>query len=286
MSNAFFEIKQLSYQFEDGTLALKDINLSIGKGKKIALLGSNGAGKSTLFLHLNGLLKPTNGEIYFEDELLTYSRKQLIQLRSKVGIVFQNPETQLFNGSVKDDISYGPMNLDLSPEQRESLIRQAIEQTGVEDLLEKPIHFLSLGQKKRVSIAGVLAMNPNVIILDEPTAALDAYYTERIFQLLNRLHSDEKTTILSTHNIEFAYEWADEVIVIHDGQILYQGNLIDLFEHHMEIVKEANIGIPWAFKIGSILKNKGVIDSLKQIQSSDKTFRTLEKYIHSSSEYS
>src|SRR5690606_22564913 len=105
MSNAFFEIKQLSYQFEDGTMALKDINLSIGKGKKIALLGSNGAGKSTLFLHLNGLLKPTNGEIYFEDELLTYSRNQLIQLRSKVGIVFQNPETQLFNGSVKDDIS-------------------------------------------------------------------------------------------------------------------------------------------------------------------------------------
>lgn len=286
MSNSYFKIQHLTYRYEDGTTALKDVNLCIKKGKKIALLGSNGAGKSTLFLHLNGLLKPSSGEIYFEDQLLHYSRKQLIELRSKVGIVFQNPETQLFNGTVKDDISYGPMNLNLSEEEREHLIHQAIEQTEVEGLLEKPIHFLSLGQKKRVSIAGVLAMDPNVIILDEPTAALDAYYTERILQLLKKLHSEERTIILSTHNIEFAFEWADEAIVIHDGEILYQGNLMDLFEHHMEIVEKANIGVPWSIKIGTLLKSKGLINNLQQTKSNEKTMQIVEQLLDLKSEYS
>lgn len=277
MSTPFFDINNLSFRYEDGTIALKNINMKIKRGLKIALLGSNGAGKSTLFLHLNGLLQPSSGKILFNGEVLKYTRKQLLELRKNVGIVFQNPETQLFNGTVRDDIAYGPYNLNLPVNLRAQLIENAIAQTEVEELLDKPIHFLSLGQKKRVSIAGVLAMNPQVILLDEPTASLDNYYTRKVFRILNQIHSSERTLILSTHNISFAYEWADEVAVMHQGEILYHGDIVQLFEYNSHIVEIANLETPWMFEIGMMLKNKGLICDLNQFRSNEKILNVLNE---------
>ncbi|WP_071396480.1 energy-coupling factor ABC transporter ATP-binding protein [Bacillus tuaregi] len=252
MVEHFFEIKQLTYRYADGTTALNNLTLSIEKGKRIALLGKNGAGKSTLFQHLNGLLKPSSGTIFFNGQKLTYDRKFLLQLRKQVGIVFQDPDSQLFSGNVKQDISFGPMNLGWSKERIENQTEWAMELTEVTNLQDRPIHFLSLGQKKRVAIAGVLAMDPNIILLDEPTAGLDAYYTKKIKNILDDIHAVDKTMLLSTHDVQFAYEWADEIIVMNNGEILYHGDPVTIF-HREDILNKSHIEKPWVFEIAQQL---------------------------------
>ena len=219
-------------------LALHNLSLSINKGKKIALLGNNGAGKSTLFQHLNGILKPTAGTILFKGKKMKYDRKSLLALRKQVGIVFQDPDSQLFSGNVRQDISFGPMNLGWSKEKVTQQVEWAMEKTEVTPLQDKPIHFLSLGQKKRVAIAGVLAMDPDVFILDEPSAGLDAYYSKQIMQILREIHQPNKTIILSTHDVHFAYEWADEIIVMSDGEILYHRDPVTIF-HQSRITQSS-----------------------------------------------
>lgn len=230
-------------------------------------------------MHLNGLLKPTSGTICIDGQPLTYSRKELINLRRRVGIVFQNPETQLFNGTVRDDICYGPYNLKLPERERKTLIEKAIILTDVGELLDKPIHFLSGGQKKRVSIAGVLAMDPEVILFDEPTASLDIYYTKKIRKLLDELHRDGRTLILSTHDIDFAYEWADEVIVMHQSEVLFQGNFSQLFEEHKDIITKANLETSIIFEIAQILKNGGVNLNTIDYRSKEQLLEILKDYL-------
>lgn len=243
MTAFYFELNQLSYAYADGTKALSDITLDIPKGKKIAILGHNGAGKSTLFQHLNGILKPTAGTIVFEGNDLEYSRKALKALRQKVGIVFQNADHQLFSGTVKQDIAFGPLNLGWSTEKTEEKIAWAVAQTEVEDLLDKPIHFLSVGQKKRVAMAGVLAMEPSVLLLDEPTAGLDNYYATQVLQYLAKLDDGERTILLATHDIPLAYEWADLIIVMEAGKIIYNGDPITLF-YEDELLHRAHLERP------------------------------------------
>lgn len=258
MDELFFKIQHLTHSYADGTIALKDLSLSIKKGKKIALLGNNGAGKSTLFQHLNGILQPSSGEIYFNGRQMTYGRKALLQLREQVGIVFQDPDSQLFSGTVKHDISFGPMNLGWSKEKVIKQVEWAMKETEVTPLQQKPIHFLSLGQKKRVAIAGVLAMNPDVFILDEPSAGLDAYYSKQIMALLNTIHKPHKTIILSTHDVHFAYEWADEIIVMCDGKILYHGDPISVFKQP-NLLAQAHLEKPWIFETAEQLQLIGIL---------------------------
>jgi len=259
MAEYIFEINQMTHQYADGTTALHNLTLSIEKGKKIALLGKNGAGKSTLLKHLNGLLKPTSGTIFFNGEKVSYNRKSLLKLRKQVGLVFQDPDSQLFSGNVKQDISFGPMNLGWSKEMVEKQTAWAMELTDVTNLQDRPIHFLSLGQKKRVSIAGILAMDPDVFILDEPTAGLDAYYTKQIIKLLEDIHKENKTIILSTHDVHFAYEWADEMIVMNDGDILYQGDPVTIF-YHDDILNKAHIEKPWVLETAQQLINAKILN--------------------------
>ncbi|MGE7624108.1 energy-coupling factor ABC transporter ATP-binding protein [Viridibacillus sp. NPDC096237] len=258
MDELFFDIQHLTHSYADGTIALKDLSLSIKKGKKIALLGNNGAGKSTLFQHLNGILQPNSGEIYFNGRQMTYGRKALLQLREQVGIVFQDPDSQLFSGTVKHDISFGPMNLGWSKEKVIKQVEWAMKETEVTPLQQKPIHFLSLGQKKRVAIAGVLAMNPDVFILDEPSAGLDAYYSKQIMVLLNTIHKPHKTIILSTHDVHFAYEWADEIIVMSDGKILFHGDPISVFKQP-NLLAQAHLEKPWVFETAEQLQLMGML---------------------------
>ncbi|MFJ7666179.1 energy-coupling factor ABC transporter ATP-binding protein [Lysinibacillus sp. NPDC097195] len=258
MTELYFDIQHLSYAYADGTEALTDISLQIPKGKKIALLGHNGAGKSTLFQHLNGILKPTAGSIMFCNKTLGYSRKALAALRQQVGIVFQDADNQLFSGTVKQDVAFGPLNLGWSQEKIEEKIAWAVAQTEIEALLDKPIHFLSVGQKKRVAMAGVLAMEPSVLLLDEPTAGLDNYYATQFLQYLAKLENGQRTFLLATHDIALAYEWADHIIVMEAGKVIYNGDPIDLF-YQNEVLEQAHLERPWVFDIALALQQKKLV---------------------------
>ncbi|SPU38371.1 cobalt ABC transporter ATPase [Lysinibacillus capsici] len=278
MTAFYFELNQLSYAYADGTKALSDITLDIPKGKKIAILGHNGAGKSTLFQHLNGILKPTAGTIVFEGNDLEYSRKALKALRQKVGIVFQNADHQLFSGTVKQDIAFGPLNLGWSTEKTEEKIAWAVAQTEVEDLLDKPIHFLSVGQKKRVAMAGVLAMEPSVLLLDEPTAGLDNYYATQVLQYLAKLDDGERTILLATHDIPLAYEWADLIIVMEAGRIIYNGDPITLF-YEDELLHRAHLERPWIFEMVIALQKKKLLQENINIPRSKQELQQLIEMI-------
>ncbi|MGR7910572.1 energy-coupling factor ABC transporter ATP-binding protein [Lysinibacillus capsici] len=278
MTAFYFELNQLSYAYADGTKALSDITLDIPKGKKIAILGHNGAGKSTLFQHLNGILKPTAGTIVFEGNDLEYSRKALKALRQKVGIVFQNADHQLFSGTVKQDIAFGPLNLGWSTEKTEEKIAWAVAQTEVEDLLDKPIHFLSVGQKKRVAMAGVLAMEPSVLLLDEPTAGLDNYYATQVLQYLAKLDDGERTILLATHDIPLAYEWADLIIVMEAGRIIYNGDPITLF-YEDELLHRAHLERPWIFEMVIALQKKKLLQENINIPRSKQELQQLIEQI-------
>lgn len=276
MDELFFKIDQLTHRYVDGTTALKNLSLSVKKGKKIALLGNNGAGKSTLFQHLNGILQPTTGSILFKGEQVQYNRKFLMTLRKQVGIVFQDPDSQLFSGNVRQDISFGPMNLGWSQEKVHKQVEWAMEQTEVTALQDRPIHFLSLGQKKRVAIAGVLAMNPEVFILDEPSAGLDAYYSKQIMHILRDIHQGDKTIILSTHDVHFAYEWADEIIVMSDGEILYHGDPVTVF-HNEALLNQAHLEKPWVFETAQQLLTKQLLrDEGPMPRSKEELFQLLK----------
>lgn len=278
MTTFYFKLNQLSYAYADGTKALSDITLDIPKGKKIAILGHNGAGKSTLFQHLNGILKPTAGSILFEGNGLEYSRKALKTLRQKVGIVFQNADHQLFSGTVKQDIAFGPLNLGWSTEKTEEKIAWAVAQTEVEDLLDKPIHFLSVGQKKRVAMAGVLAMEPSVLLLDEPTAGLDNYYATQVLQYLAKLEDGERTILLATHDIPLAYEWADLIIVMEAGKIIYNGDPITLF-YEDELLHRAHLERPWIFEMVIALQKKKLLQENIKIPRSKQELQQLIEQI-------
>lgn len=248
----YFELANISYRYPDGTHALRDLSLTIGRGERIALIGHNGAGKSTLFQQLNGILQPTTGEVLFNGQKMSYRKKELKRVREHVGIVFQDPDAQLFSGNVKQDIAFGPTNLGLTQQEVQARVDWAIAQTEIDSLADKPIHFLSLGQKKRVAIAGVLAMQPAVLILDEPTAGLDHYYAKQIFSLLRQLETPERTVLLSTHDTQLAYEWADRIVVLHEGTIIYDGNPYDIFSQD-DLLQKAHLEKPWVFDVASTL---------------------------------
>ena len=248
----YFELANISYRYPDGTHALRDLSLTIGRGERIALIGHNGAGKSTLFQQLNGILQPTTGEVLFNGQKMRYRKKELKRVREHVGIVFQDPDAQLFSGNVKQDIAFGPTNLGLTQQEVQARVDWAIAQTEIDSLADKPIHFLSLGQKKRVAIAGVLAMRPAVLILDEPTAGLDHYYANQIFSLLRQLETPERTVLLSTHDTQLAYEWADRIVVLHEGTIIYDGNPYDIFSQD-DLLQKAHLEKPWVFDVATTL---------------------------------
>ncbi|OXS72974.1 energy-coupling factor ABC transporter ATP-binding protein [Lysinibacillus sp. KCTC 33748] len=277
MTDLYFELTHLSYTYVDGTHALTDVTLQIPKGKKIALLGHNGAGKSTLFQHLNGILKPTAGSISFQGKALNYSRKALKELRQQVGIVFQDADNQLFSGTVKQDIAFGPLNLGWTTEIIEEKIAWAIAQTEVEALLDKPIHFLSVGQKKRVAMAGVLAMEPSVLLLDEPTAGLDNYYSAQVLQYLATLENGERTILLATHDIPLAYEWADQIVVMEAGRIIYNGDPVELF-FQADLLERAHLERPWVFETAIALQNKKLFEkSIKIPRSKEDLHKLIEQ---------
>jgi cobalt/nickel transport system ATP-binding protein len=220
MSDTVLETIGLSYRYPDGRAALTDVSLRISRGARVALLGANGSGKTTLLLNLLGLLSPSSGEIRAFGEPLGRSGADLKQLRSRVGLVFQNPDSQLLSASVIEDVSYGPMNLGLEPGEVRDRVDAALAAVGMSEQSDVPAHALSFGQKKRVCIAGVLAMKPEVLLLDEPTAGLDAHSIEDLLAVLESLNERGMTVILSTHDIDLAYAWADRAEVLDRGRVV------------------------------------------------------------------
>ncbi|SMB98265.1 cobalt/nickel transport system ATP-binding protein [Thermanaeromonas toyohensis ToBE] len=248
--------ESLEYTYPNGTQALRGVSLKIVKGSKTAILGPNGAGKSTLFLHFNGILKPQRGKVIYEGKELRYDRASLLNLRQKVGIVFQDPDTQLFAASVVQEVSFGPFNLGLSSTEVKKRVEKALALTGIEDLADKPTHFLSYGQKKRVCLAAVLAMEPEVLILDEPTAYLDPKLVKQLVDFLEELHRAGQTVILSTHDVDLAYTWADQIFILKAGELAAKGRPEEVFADQ-ELVEGAGLALPWIWEVYQKLKELG-----------------------------
>ncbi|MCK6255221.1 energy-coupling factor ABC transporter ATP-binding protein [Fictibacillus sp. KIGAM418] len=237
------KINNLTHRYKPGTpferLALKDVNLSIPSGSFLAVIGHTGSGKSTLIQHLNGLLKPSEGTIQVGDLTIAANekKKQLKALRKRVGIVFQYPEHQLFDETVEKDVMFGPMNFGQSEEAARKTAREMVKLVGLPDeVLQKSPFDLSGGQMRRVAIAGVLAMQPEVLILDEPTAGLDPKGRKEIMDLFRALHDQRKTTtILVTHSMEDAAYYADHIVVMDKGSTYLEGTPAEIFDKRDEL---------------------------------------------------
>ncbi|MFZ5944575.1 MAG: energy-coupling factor ABC transporter ATP-binding protein [Bacillota bacterium] len=252
------ETDKIEFSYLDGTKAINSLSIKIPQGKKLAVVGNNGAGKTTLFLHFNGVHRPQKGTVYFKGEEISYHKSALKNIRKNIGIVFQDPDNQLFSSSVYQDISFGPLNLGWSEQRIRSKLDEVMTMTGISDLQDKPTHSLSFGQKKRVAIAGVLAMEPEIIILDEPTAGLDPFYTGQIMNLLDGLNKNGATIIISSHNIDEVYAWADYIYVLNSGELIAEGNPEDVFSDG-KILEKANLIKPLVLEIYDELLGNGKV---------------------------
>lgn len=257
------ELKDVTYTYSPNTVyevnAIEHVNVNIDKGEFIGIIGHTGSGKSTLIQHFNGLMKPTSGQVYFNGEDIWNEGYNLKELRSNVGLVFQYPEHQLFEVDVLTDVCFGPKNLGFSKEEAEEKARQALLQVGVkEELFTKSPFELSGGQKRRVAIAGVLAMDPQVLILDEPTAGLDPKGRDEILDQIKYLHEERGITILLvSHSMEDVARYADRLIVINDAHIAFDDTPREVFKHYKEL-ESMGLAAPQVTYIMHALKEKGL----------------------------
>ena len=250
------KMENVTYIYEDKTIALNNVNIDLSKGKKIGIVGSNGAGKSTLFMNFLGLLKPTKGKIIYMGEDLKYDKKTLMNLRKNVGIVFQDPDKQIFFSNVYDDIAFALRNLKYDEQEIKERVSIAMSKTNITDLKNKPVHFLSYGKKKNVSIAGTVAMDNQLMFFDEPTAGLDYSSRENIKNILNNLVEDEnKTIVVSSHDMNFIYEICDYIYVLNKGFVIAEGEVQSIFLKK-EILDEASLEEPFLIKAHKYLGAK------------------------------
>ena len=256
------KLKKVSYVYSEGDAfekkALDEISLEIPDGQFIGIIGHTGSGKSTLIQHLNGLLRATSGAIYYDGENIYQEGYDMRTLRSKVGLVFQYPEHQLFEVDVFSDVCFGPINLGLSKEEVEERAKKALTQVGLDESYYKKSPFeLSGGQKRRVAIAGILAMHPQVLILDEPTAGLDPKGRDEILDQVALLQKERKiTVILVSHSMEDVARYVDRIIVVNDGKILFDDTPKQVFQHYKEL-ESVGLAAPQVTYVVKALKEKG-----------------------------
>ena len=257
-------VKNLTYIYDEGmpfaSKAIDDISFEIKDNDFVGLIGHTGSGKSTLIQHLNGLLKPSSGEIIVNGFNITDKDLNLTEIRKRVGIVFQYPEYQLFEETVEKDIAFGPGNLGLDEEEISKRVRKSMEAVGLdyETYKDKSPFDLSGGQKRRVAIAGVIAMNPEVLILDEPTAGVDPGGRDEIFNLIKKLHRDNNITIiLSSHSMDDMAKLAQTIIVMNHGKIEFMGTPREVFTSHAARLREIGLDVPQVLELATKLRNKG-----------------------------
>jgi len=231
MSHHIVEAKNLEFSYPDATRALLGISFKIRHGESVAIVGANGAGKSTLLLHLNGYLTPTSGQVRIGDFPLT--KETLQEVRRTVGMVFQDPDDQLFMSTVYDDVAFGPLNLGLPLEEVQARVQKALETVEVLDLKDRPSHRLSAGQKRRVAIATVLSMSPDILVMDEPSAGLDPRARRQLIELLK---SFKHSKIIATHDLDMVLDICERTIIVNEGKIEADGPTADIFQNEKLLV--------------------------------------------------
>ena len=275
-SDIILKAEDLYFSYDDEqSHSLNGLSLEIKKGQKIAFMGANGRGKSTFFLCCTGILKPQKGKLFFHNKEVTYKKKELLDLRSKIGIVFQDPDNQLFSASVYQEISFGPLNLGHSEEETKKEVEEVIDYLEITPFRHKPTHALSGGQKKQVSIADILVMKPEIIILDEPAAALDPKHTTMVNHIVDQMTQNGITVLMATHDVNYAYEWADEILLFHEGKVLMHGTPAQVFSNR-GVLKQTNLEPPAVLELFESLCRKGILKSSLPLP---KNLNALEKYI-------
>ena len=253
--------KDFSFQYNaQKQPTLKHIDLDIYPGEKIAVIGSNGAGKSTFFLNLNGVLSPESGEIRYRDTLIT--KKNLNDLRRAIGIVFQDADNQIIASTVEAEVSFGPMNMKLPLDEVRSRVDEALAYMNISTFRERPPHYLSGGEKKRVSIADIIAMKTDIIVFDEPTAALDPLNAAMLEEVLNKLEAEGKTMLISTHDVDFAYRWTNRAIVFCGGKIIADDTPQNVFQNE-DIINRASLKRPTMLDVYDTLRDKGLAPAVE-----------------------
>lgn len=242
MSHHKVEVKNLQHIYPDGTVALHDVSFRIHHGESVAIIGANGAGKSTLLLHLNGYLSATSGEIVIGDALM--AKENLAEIRRTVGMVFQDPDDQLFMPTVFDDIAFGPLNMGLEAAEVETRVMEALKRVDAVELRDKPPYHLSGGEKKRVAIATVLSMLPEILVLDEPTNGLDPHARRQLIALLQAFHH---TRIVTSHDLDMVLELCERTIVLQDGRVMADGPTLEIFGNE-KLLKACRLEKPFAMQ--------------------------------------
>jgi len=256
MSSIVLEARHIRYRYPRGQEAIKGISFHFRRGEKIALVGPNGAGKSTLLQMFNGMLRPDSGMMLFDNRPMEYDRPSLRELRRKVGFVLQNPDRQIIAPTVYQDVAFGPTNLGYSEAEVRGTVTTALRHVGLSGFERRPPHQLSGGEKKRVAIAGVLAMDPDVLVFDEPTSGLDPSGSEDLMELLDELNHEGKTIVISTHDVELAYPWADRAILLADGQIIKE-DVPDIAFGNTKFVRMAHLSVPTLLELSAELEKRG-----------------------------
>ncbi|MCX7593462.1 MAG: energy-coupling factor ABC transporter ATP-binding protein [Fischerella sp.] len=268
MSEWLLTFEQVCYTYSGAKQpAVNGLTIKIPAQKKCGLIGQNGCGKTTLFLLANGLYKPQKGTIYWQGKPLQYDRKFLRDLRQKIGVVFQDPEQQLVASTVEEDISYGLCNLGLPEAEMQQRIEQVLVDFDLTSLVQTPVHHLSLGQKKRVSIADVMVLKPELLLLDEPTAYLDRLNTRHLMKTLKNIHAGGTTIVIATHDLDLVYRWADWVFVMDRGRLVLEGNPQDVFTQR-DILEELQLGVPLIYEMlcaaDEFAEERAVLERLRQ----------------------
>jgi len=239
-------IEDLAFAYPDGNQALFGVNLKVKRGERVALLGPNGAGKTTLILHLNGILNSGHGRVFVADKLVdTKDKDGLKQIRSKIGIVFQDPDDQLFMPTVGQDVAFGPYNMGARDSELDKIVNDALSLVGMLEYKDRPPHHLSFGQRRRVAVATVLAMKPEILVLDEPSSNLDPASRRELADILRSL---EITMIMVTHDLPYAYELCERSLILSGGVIAADGKTKDLLID-VELLKEHRLEMPVGFTL-------------------------------------
>ena len=253
MSDSLLEMRDVHYTYPlADRSAIQGLTFHLPKQRKTALIGRNGCGKSTLFLLADGLCRPARGEILLDGVPLKFDRSTLNRWRQRVGLVFQDPEQQLVAPTVEADISYGLCNQNLPMPEVARRVQQTLQDFHLTELARSPLHHLSLGQKKRVSIAGVMTLCPDLLLLDEPTAYLDPLQTRNLLLELENIRQAGTTLLIATHDLDFVYEWADWVMVMEDGRLLLEGETLQVFEQ-LQNLPDVSLGMPLLWQMWQVL---------------------------------
>lgn len=260
MEETAIQLEGVSYRYPDGTLALDGVNMKILKGERVVILGPNGAGKTTLVMHLNGIFTATEGDVKILG--MPVEDRTVREIRSRVGVVFQKPEDQLFCSTLREDVAFGPLSMGLPESEVGERVRWALETVRLRGYEERASHHLSVGEMKRAAIATVLAMKPEVLVLDEPSADLDPESTRELVTFLKKLHEAEGITlVLATHNVDFASVLADRAFVMSRGRVVAEGTVHEVLLNEL-LVKEAGLELPRIAQLFSKLRDYGLVKSL------------------------